>query len=77
MGNCFSNPEYSNSTESTESVEKSYVKTSEGGSMSDSSPPATATKTDLRGDVPYVDRDEPIGATAGPGPYTHYVYENT
>ncbi|KAG5991969.1 hypothetical protein E4U52_003185 [Claviceps spartinae] len=68
MGNCFSNPEYSNSTESTESVEKSYVKTSEGGS---------GTKTDLRGDVPYVDRDEPIGATAGPGPYTHYVYENT
>ncbi|CCE28832.1 hypothetical protein E4U22_008272 [Claviceps purpurea] len=68
MGNCFSNPEYSNSTESMESVEKSYVKTSEGES---------GTKADLRGDVPYVDRDEPIGATAGPGPYTHYVYENT
>ncbi|KAG5943019.1 hypothetical protein E4U59_000708 [Claviceps monticola] len=68
MGNCFSNPEYSNSTESMESVEKSYVKISEGGS---------GTKADLRGDVPYVDREEPIGATAGPGPYTHFVYENT
>lgn len=51
MGNCFSNPEYSNSTESMESVEKSYVKTSEGES---------GTKADLRGDVPYVDRDEPM-----------------
>ncbi|KAG5956793.1 hypothetical protein E4U58_006427 [Claviceps cyperi] len=75
MGNCFSNPEYRNRTKSMESVEKNLIKTSEGGSMPNSSPPGT--QTDLRGDAPYVDRDEPIGATAGPGPYTHYVYENT